>query len=338
MGRGEVWDTIVELCNDIPSTTTLSKFFPKFCEEMKNTYAEGYIHPPRTETEIGSTLKRSALRGCAGCIGFMDGVHVHWGAAPMQWTNMCKGKNPYPTIGWQCTVNHQRRFISVMGGQMGSVNDATSCKMDPLVHELRNNSFYKDFRYDLYDSEGVIHTEKGLWLSVDGGYLRIPQLLVGNPQCLHHYMNFWSRFMESERKHVECAFGILKSRFRVLKLPIRMCEFKEIDDMFITCCILHNMCLDFDGGDDGWYLGGLQNGEYQDGPDGYFSPDENHQFYRYDNFDYDLLPHTDYTAVGNTLYSTPGSEQDGIDYTSKVNRQAHNWYYMYRNGQVRFDA
>ena len=149
-------------------------------------------------------------------------------------------------------------------------------------------------------------------------------------------MNFWTSFMESERKHVECAFGILKSRFRVLKLPIRMCDFQEIDDMFFTCCILHNMCLDFDGGDDGWYLGDLQRGSFQDGPDALFSDDENHQFYTYDNFEYDLLPCTDYTSMG-TLYGVCGSDQDGIDYISKVHKQAHNWYYMYRNKKINFD-
>ena len=149
--------------------------------------------------------------------------------------------------------------------------------------------------------------------------------------------------MESERKHVECAFGILKARFRVLKLPVRMYEFKEIDDMFFTCCILHNMCLDFDGGDDGWYLGGLHTDHrnrktFREGTDGYFSDDENHQLYSYNNFEYDLLPQTDYTVTGNSIYSIPGSQQDGVDYTSKVNKQAHNWYYMYRNGKINFDV
>ena len=93
------------------------------------------------------------------------------------------------------------------------------------------------------------------------------------------------------------------------------------------------MCLDHDDGDVGWYLGDLQNGKFQDGRDGYFSSDENHQLYTYDNFEYDLLPCTDYTDIGS-LYSIPGSTQDGIDYESKVDKQAHNWYYMYRNNKI----
>ena len=62
-------------------------------------------------------------------------------------------------------------------------------------------------------------------------YLSVSELLVRDPSNLILPMNFWSTFMESERKHVECVFGILKARFRILKLPIRMHKF---DDMFIV--------------------------------------------------------------------------------------------------------
>ena len=183
--------------------------------------------------------------------------------------------------------------------------------------------------------------ETGLWLSVDGGYIHIPQLLVGDPRNLNRYMNFWTSFMESERKHVECAFGILKARFRILKLPIRMHYFDMIDDMFSTCCILHNMCLDFDGGDDGWNLGesvrsasygpdGLRFGNFKEGGDGYFSDDENHMFYYSGREFYDIKPTIDYSYIGHSTYK-PGSTRDKREYYIKRDKIAHNWYYMYSN-------
>ena len=69
---------------------------------------------------------------------------------------------------------------------------------------------YKDAKYKIFKEDGTVSEESGLWLSVDGGYISIPELLVGDPQIPTTYMNFWTSFMESERKHVECAFGILK--------------------------------------------------------------------------------------------------------------------------------
>lgn len=49
------------------------------------------------------------------------------------------------------------------------------------------------------------------------------------------------------RKDVECFFGILKGRFRVLKLPVQYRTKERIDDLFFTCCILHNMIHAFEG-------------------------------------------------------------------------------------------
>jgi hypothetical protein len=62
----------------------------------------------------------------------------------------------------------------------------------------------------------------------------------------------WSCQIESARKDVERSFGILKGRFRCLKLPILFHKQKNIDNMFFTCVILHNMILEFDGRDKLW--------------------------------------------------------------------------------------
>ena len=235
LGRGECWDSIVELCNDLPARTTLQSFFGKFVKAMRDKYENEFIHTPRTPSEIESILHRSSKRGFPGCLGYMDGVHVHWDRCPAKWRHMAMGKCEYPTIGWQCAVNHDRRFMSVSRASLGGTNDQTACKFDKFIQQLRFDKLYTDTTYMIYDKDGELHEERGLWLNVDGGYLCIPELLVGNPEDLDNFMNYWTTFMESERKHVECAFGILKARFRILKLPIQMLKFDDIDNMFVTC-------------------------------------------------------------------------------------------------------
>ena len=49
------------------------------------------------------------------------------------------------------------------------------------------------------------------------------------------------------RKDVECCFGILKGRFRILKSPIRIHDIDEVDKIWKTCCALHNWLLEVDG-------------------------------------------------------------------------------------------
>ena len=72
----------------------------------------------------------------------------------------------------------------------------------------------------------------------------------------------FSKRLESVRKDVECTFGVtackkkltiwqvLKNRFRILKVPLLCCGRngqEKVDNIFYTCCMIHNMLLEHDG-------------------------------------------------------------------------------------------
>ena len=65
----------------------------------------------------------------------------------------------------------------------------------------------------------------------------------------------FSDWIESMRKDVECAFGILKGRWRILKYGIRLLGMKRCDGVWLTCCALHNLLLEIDGLAEGWENG-----------------------------------------------------------------------------------
>ena len=69
----------------------------------------------------------------------------------------------------------------------------------------------------------------------------------------------FSQWLESMRKDVECTFGILKGRWRVLKSGIRLYRLKDADRIWKTCCALHNMLLEVDGLDDKWEDGHISS-------------------------------------------------------------------------------
>ena len=78
--------------------------------------------------------------------------------------------------------------------------------------------------------------------------------------------------MESVRKDIECIFGVIKGRFRVLKLPILFHKKIEIDNLFFTCVGLHNMLHIWDGRDQ-WESGvewGKEDGKFNDKDAGQF--------------------------------------------------------------------
>jgi Plant transposon protein len=62
----------------------------------------------------------------------------------------------------------------------------------------------------------------------------------------------WSEWIESLRKDVECYFGILEGRLRILRNGMPLQSQRAIDQVVFTCCILHNLILEADGLDIRW--------------------------------------------------------------------------------------
>lgn len=68
------------------------------------------------------------------------------------------------------------------------------------------------------------------------------------------------------RNHVGGTFGILKGRWRILKAGIRLFGVKAADEIFLTCCALHNWLLETDGLDQQQWERGVPS--YWEGCDG----------------------------------------------------------------------
>lgn len=71
---------------------------------------------------------------------------------------------------------------------------------------------------------------------------------------------------------MECTFGILKSRFRILKTGFRIRDRAQINNVWRTCCALHNLLLDVDGRAELWQDDVAPPGE--DLPLGLFDADD----------------------------------------------------------------
>jgi hypothetical protein len=59
------------------------------------------------------------------------------------------------------------------------------------------------------------------------------------------------------RKDAECTFVIVKGRWRILNLGIHVYGIDKVDEIWLTCCALHNWLLDIDGISGQWKDGVL---------------------------------------------------------------------------------
>ena len=103
------WDTTFGF---IATQTEIDKevhrtFHHKICMAFKEIKHE-YIYLPRNQEEYNFVSKQYESCGFPGCVGSIDVVHIGWGNCPVAWIPLFKGKERYPSIGFQvskpCTI------------------------------------------------------------------------------------------------------------------------------------------------------------------------------------------------------------------------------------------
>lgn len=108
--------------------------------------------------------------------------------------------------------------------------------------------------YNSYNlqSDGSESLVTGPYLITDNGYARWRIMQCPIKCCTNAKELRWSCRLESVRKDVECFFGRLKARFRILRSDILFHHQYKVDNVFVASSILHNMNLLYDGFDVAW--------------------------------------------------------------------------------------
>jgi hypothetical protein len=106
------------------------------------------------------------------------------------------------------------------------------------------------------DDDGVrrrLHPKMTQWYNIYiDGYLNWPTTVPPMKVTVDRAEIRFSAWLESMRKDVECTFGILKGRWRILKTGIKLQGVISADEIWKTCCALHNWLLEIDGLDEHW--------------------------------------------------------------------------------------
>eukprot|EP01082_Thalassiosira_pseudonana_P007063 g6219.t1 g6219 contig22:16423-17748(-) len=171
-------------------------------------------------------------------------VHVKWSNCPAGDYNKCKGKESFPSVAFECVTNNRRRVLGIAPIQFGARSDKHIVRFDPTV-DLIKKQWYKDVEWDYYTTDGEVKKEKGIYFICDGGYLRWKSLIC--PYAGSEVIGqrgYFNTNLESIRKDVECTFGILKKRWRILEYGLHYHDMKKCEMVFTVCCVMHNILLD----------------------------------------------------------------------------------------------
>ena len=124
---------------------------------------------------------------------------------------------------------------------------------------MHNGKLYEDYEFKLYEKDinGEVYqiVYKGVWIMVDNGYLSWSCTVPPGSGGTTYELIGFSEWLESMRKDVKCTFGILKGCFCLLRYGLHFQPIENCDQLWITCCTLHNMLLFKDGLDKNWDKG-----------------------------------------------------------------------------------
>jgi hypothetical protein len=258
LGRGWTFD-------DCEEATAISEdvchvFFHEFVLYGQKVLFPKYVVAPRTQAEAESCMAEFALAGFPGCIGSMDASHVCLERVEFRLRQPHLANKLHTTArSYNIVTNHRRRILSTTEGHPATWNDKTLVRFDRFVMGLKKGKYHSNLRFKLYAYDGngnvIERTYCGAWLLVDNGYHNWGITIPPFKRSMDRAEIRFSQWLESMRKDVECTFGILKGRWRILKAGIRVHGIDIADKIWLTCCALHNLLLDVDGLDERWSAG-----------------------------------------------------------------------------------
>jgi len=248
MGALAILGGTVHSFRQLPTVTNIcasehNKFFLLFISKLYAIRDE-YIYMPRSSDELKKVMRRYEEVGLPGAMGSVDVVHVKWSKCPAGDYNRAKGKESYPSLAFECISDFDRRICNVFGPQFGARNDKHIVKMDDGVAAVKD--VYNSVHWSYLDENGDVKEQTGAYLICDNGYLQWPTTICPymRSETNTAMESCFSANLESVRKDVECVFGILKERWSYLQQGFRFRRIHICQQIFVSCCVLHNMMLD----------------------------------------------------------------------------------------------
>ncbi|KAL3762008.1 hypothetical protein ACHAWU_002104 [Discostella pseudostelligera] len=264
LGRGWTFDDIVE--STCISAEVHRCFLEAFLDFGSTVLYSKYVVTPQNAEEAKTHSIEYEKAGFPGCIGSCDCTHITTEKCQYKLKNNHTGHNKKETTRtFNLTANHRRRILHSTRGGPGRWNDQTMVTYDRFITGLHEGTGLADISFQLfeYNDNGDTTPVKysGGYVIVDNGYhdwsVTVPP--ISRTNVIREIR--WSKWVESMRKDVECTFGILKGRWRILKCGVRVHGIDKVDLIWLTCCALHNWLLDIDGLSSEWTGGEVANSD-----------------------------------------------------------------------------
>ncbi|XP_052620676.1 uncharacterized protein LOC111919209 isoform X2 [Lactuca sativa] len=158
--------------------------------------------------------------GFPGMLGSIDCMHWPWKNCPVAWQGQyTRGDQGCPTSMLEAVASQDLWIWHAYFGVAGSNNDINVLNQSPLFNDVLQDGIYPE------------------WATMVKSFPH-----PADPKRIK-----FKEMQEAARKDVERAFGVLQSRWAIVRGPARSWQLKNIKDIMYTCIILHNMIVENEG-------------------------------------------------------------------------------------------
>ncbi|XP_068085542.1 putative nuclease HARBI1 [Anabrus simplex] len=225
--------------------TTIGKIVDEVCSAVWTTLQPEFMPAPSKELWENISERYLELWNMPNCIGAIDGKHVRIQCPRNSGSSFYNYKG-YFSIVLLALVDADGLFIVIEAGDYGRNSDGGV---------LRNSALGRNLQ------QGTLNIPDPKRLPKDDDHCSpFPYFFVGDeafPLQKHIMRPYPRRELTNERrifnyrlsrarKSVECGFGMLASKFRVLGTAIA-CKPDKIDNIIRAICVLHNFIRLKDG-------------------------------------------------------------------------------------------
>lgn len=205
------------------------------------------LHPLHMPLPTTESLKKSAddfeeIWNFPHAVGSLDGKHIRIICPPKSGSMFFNYKKFFSVV-LQGLVDAHYKFLVVDIGGYGKQSDGGTYMASDLLHFIENQTM----KFPQPDNLPNTNVKAPYVMLADEAYPLLPYLLTPyERQYLTEEKRNFNKRLSRGRMVVECAFGILYSKWRILSKSIETDV--AVADSIVKCvCVLHNTIIDKEG-------------------------------------------------------------------------------------------
>ncbi|XP_024004924.1 putative nuclease HARBI1 [Eutrema salsugineum] len=217
--------------------TTARSCLENFVEAIIDLFGEEYLRRP-TQDDLQRLLHVGEQRGFPGMIGCIDCMHWEWKNCPTAWKGQYTRGAGKPTIVLEAVASYDLWIWHAFFGSPCTLNDINVLDRSPVFDDiLHGNAPQVNFSVNGRNYNMAYYLTDGIYPNWAAFIKSIP-LPQGEKATL------FAERQEGVRKDVERAYGVLQSRFAIVKNPALFWDKAKIGKIIQACIILHNMIVE----------------------------------------------------------------------------------------------